>query len=432
MGTTADKLNAVLASKNAIKAAISEKTGGDAGDVMSTYAEQILGISSGGGGGIVSKPSKDVNFYDYDGTILYSYTLEEAKALTDLPAGPQHEGLVFDGWNYTLDEIKAEGEMCDVGAHYVTDDGKTRYYITTPRDNFDVQLSFTNTEANGVTIDWGDGNSTVISNSGQQLPVHTYETRGDYIIKLAVTSGTIDLGRGNSSYTAMGQMGNIYRARVATLRKLEIGANVKKITGYCFNYVVNMETITMPRIMTEIATYAFCYAYSLRHLNIPRVATLASYTCAYCGALVSVSIAGGVSSISTYGFADCTALTRINFPNSINSLGQYMLRNGRSLTRVSLPDKMASADSYILNSCYTVSHLKMPSALTSIKTNAFAGCYCILEYDFSDSTVVPSLASVSAFSNGHSNVKYLVPAALYDEWCAASYWSSLTAKIVAV
>lgn len=46
MGTTADKLNAVLASKNAIRDAITEKIGEDAGEVMSTYAEKIRGIES--------------------------------------------------------------------------------------------------------------------------------------------------------------------------------------------------------------------------------------------------------------------------------------------------------------------------------------------------------------------------------------------------
>ena len=48
MGTTADKLNKLLASKNAIKAAITEKTGQDAGDVMSSYSDQILSIQGGG------------------------------------------------------------------------------------------------------------------------------------------------------------------------------------------------------------------------------------------------------------------------------------------------------------------------------------------------------------------------------------------------
>ncbi|MBR7042325.1 MAG: hypothetical protein IKI04_02365 [Bacilli bacterium] len=49
---------------------------------------------------------KDVNFIDYDGTILYSYTAQEAQALTELPANPTHTGLTSHGWNWTLAEIK--------------------------------------------------------------------------------------------------------------------------------------------------------------------------------------------------------------------------------------------------------------------------------------------------------------------------------------
>ena len=40
-----------------------------------------------------------VRFYDYDGTLVASYTLKEAQKLTSLPYGPNHEGLIFQGWN---------------------------------------------------------------------------------------------------------------------------------------------------------------------------------------------------------------------------------------------------------------------------------------------------------------------------------------------
>ena len=48
MGTTAQKLKKLLDNKRAIRDAITEKTGEDAGDVMSTYAEKILDIEGGG------------------------------------------------------------------------------------------------------------------------------------------------------------------------------------------------------------------------------------------------------------------------------------------------------------------------------------------------------------------------------------------------
>ena len=37
---------------------------------------------------------KDVNFYDYDGTLLHSYTVAEAQELTELPELPEREGLI--------------------------------------------------------------------------------------------------------------------------------------------------------------------------------------------------------------------------------------------------------------------------------------------------------------------------------------------------
>ena len=48
MGTTAQKLQAVVNSKAAIKAAIEAKGVADVGDVLSTYADKIASISSGG------------------------------------------------------------------------------------------------------------------------------------------------------------------------------------------------------------------------------------------------------------------------------------------------------------------------------------------------------------------------------------------------
>lgn len=45
---TADKLQAILNSKNAIKNAINSK-GGNVGDVLSTYAQAILDLQTGGG-----------------------------------------------------------------------------------------------------------------------------------------------------------------------------------------------------------------------------------------------------------------------------------------------------------------------------------------------------------------------------------------------
>ena len=48
------------------------------GSTSDAMAGLIEAIQAGGGGTITPASSKDVNFYDYDGTLLYSYTLEES------------------------------------------------------------------------------------------------------------------------------------------------------------------------------------------------------------------------------------------------------------------------------------------------------------------------------------------------------------------
>lgn len=40
---------------------------------------------------------KDITFYDYDGTIVASWTLEELATKTALPDYPSHEGAYLSG-----------------------------------------------------------------------------------------------------------------------------------------------------------------------------------------------------------------------------------------------------------------------------------------------------------------------------------------------
>ena len=63
---------------------------------LKALCEKNAGGSGGGGSGGSSAASpKDVNFYDYDGTLVASYSLSEAQSLTALPDGPTHDGLTF-------------------------------------------------------------------------------------------------------------------------------------------------------------------------------------------------------------------------------------------------------------------------------------------------------------------------------------------------
>ena len=172
---------------------------------------QVEGIFTGGSGASPSAKPNDVTFIDYDGSVLYSYSMEEAQELMELPELPSHDGLVCQGWNWTLEAIKALNRPVTVGAMYITDDGATRLHIRIETvGRMTVPLYIGQTVANGVSIDWGDGSTAeTLSGTGNANTSHTYADPGDYVISLMPQDGcTLSFGDGSSSYCVMGSTAN--------------------------------------------------------------------------------------------------------------------------------------------------------------------------------------------------------------------------------
>ena len=96
------------------------------------------------GGGFVEK--KDVNFYDWEGTLLFGYSVEEVQAMTSLPApdtspnyqSVDHDLLTFQKWTRSLANIKTwvqnhSDQSLGVGAIYTTTDLQNHDYWNNPR-----------------------------------------------------------------------------------------------------------------------------------------------------------------------------------------------------------------------------------------------------------------------------------------------------------
>ena len=530
----------------AIASAIRGKNGSTEKYAPGDMAAAISAIQTGGGGGA----AKDyVKFYDYEGTLLHSYSKDEVEALTELPPLPSHDGLICQGWNWSLEDIKAEGKETNVGAMYITDDGKTRLYITiAAEERMDVPLCFLQTVANGVTIDWGDGSATeTLSSIGEIATVHSYTSIGDYIITLDVVDGcTLQLGKGSYNYGIVGAAtysGSVYGDMI---RKVEIG-DATYIRDYALVYCYHLTSITIPKSATRLGANTFYDCDSLTGLTIPNgVTSIGSNFVSNCNALTSIAIPKSVSSVDTNAFNACTILTRITIPNSVKTVSTRMYSNCRSLTSIQISDGTRSIGDYAFDGCYTLASVTIPDSVTSIGISAFNGClsltniaipdsvtsigntafancnslssivipngvtsisdgtfrdcacltritipdgvtsigksafqscktltsiaipdgvtsisdsafnYCralvsiiipgsvtsignnafymclaMKFYDFTKHTAVPTLANANAFQNIPSDCEIRVPAALYDEWIAATNWSTYAANIVA-
>ena len=404
------------------------------------FSSEIASIESGGGSAAPSLAMpNDVNFIDYDGTILYSYTRGEFLALRDMPALPEHEGLICQGWNYTIGDAKsyvAGLGMLDIGAMYITDDGNTRLYIRIAAEGrMTVPLYFSQTSANGVTIDWGDGSATqTLSGTGNVNTSHTYSTIGDYIITLKVTSGTLGLGHslGAASYCVMGSTSYLGRIYCNMLQKVEIGSGVTSIGNSALYGFHSLVSITIPKNVTSINNSAFYYCYSLNSIAVPSgVTSIADNAFYFCYSLASITIPKSVTSIGNGAFYNCSSLNSIAVPSSVTSIADNAFNSCYSLASITIPNYVTSIGNSAFYYCYSLAKITITRSVTSISTNAFYNCYGMAMYDFTQHTSVPTLSGTNAFRNIPSDCIIKVPASLLNSWKAATNWSTYATNIVA-
>ena len=349
----------------------------------------ILVTSTGGGGGtVVPANPKDVNFYDYDGSLLYSYTIAEANLLTELPQPPTHDGLTFQEWNYPLDMVQATTNKLNIGATYITSDGKTRLYISVPANSEpglppprnQVPLYFQQTVENGVTIDWGDGSpAETLSGTGVVNTTHTYETAGDFVISLTPADGCeLGLGTGTSANCVMGSTGNNGIVYCNMLQRVEVGGSVTSIGANAFRYCYSLSSVVIPDGVTSIGDNAFHYCYSLSSVVIP----------------------DGVTSIGDNAFHYCYSLSSVVIPDGVTSIGSSAFSN-----------------------CYSLSSIVIPDGVTSIGSSAFSNCYGIKEYHCKPLTP-PTLSATSAFSGIPKDCVIYVPVGSLEAYKTATNWST--------
>ena len=400
-----------------VASAIREKGGTSDPLVYPDGFVTAIGNIQTGGGSVAGTPG-DITFYDYDGTIVTSWTLAELATKTALPDYPSHEGLICQGWNWSLADLKTTNRKMNVGAMYITDDGKTRIYIRLEEGRTSPMLGVC---PNGtVTVDWGDGTTpdTLTGTSVAAIkwtPNHAYAAPGDYVIKLTVNGrlGLFGVQFANQ-YSAIlryssgsDTRNSVYKNSV---QKIELGSGVTSFNNYSFSDCGSLATITVPNGVTSIDSSAFNG----------------------CRSLASITIPTSVTSIDSSAFIGCASLPTITVPNGVTSIGSSAFSGCRSLASITIPTSVTSIDGSAFNSCNSLATITVPNGVTSIGSSAFNGCNGVAFYDFSNHTSVPTLVNTNAFIGIAADCQIRVPSALANAWKAATNWSTYADHIVGV
>ena len=357
------------------------------------YSRVKVNVIDGRGG---VSPS-DVTFYDYNGVVVYAYTAAEFMALDAMPDNPTHNGLTAQGWNCTLSDAKtyvASYGKLNIWQMYITDDGKTRIYITLQEGRLSPYLGLA---VNGsVGIDWGDGSQhdtlTGTSTSALVFVRHFYANAGNYVITLDPDN--------RSEFAIKG---------ATECKLLSANGQLASDTGdYAYNIAI--KSVKIGRRITSIGASAFQNCHSLTSVTIPSsVTSIEQSAFSSCFSLMSITIPSSVTSIGAYVFRFCDNLTSVTIPSSVTSIGVSVFQNCYSLTSVTIPSSVTSIGQSAFQSCYNLTSVTIPSSVTSIGVTAFQNCYSIAAIHFKRSTP-PTISNANAFGNLPTDCIIYVPA----------------------
>ena len=387
-----------------------------------------------------SADAGDVTFYDYDGSVVASYTKTAFASLTSMPPNPDRtsDGLTAQGWNWTLSDAKtyvaAYGRL-NIGQMYTTTDGKTHVYIhiddDAPSSRTTFTLHFGQSVANGVKVNWGDGSSPeTYSGTGATGHDHTYSIRGDYEITLEVISGSLSLTGTVPSDNFNAIYGLVYGYNAGRIRRIAIGSGVTEIGNYAFYQCYNLRAVAIPNTITSIAGHTFGYCYRIPYVTIPSGVTSIGSSAFYgCCGLNTLSLPNNLSSIGDYVFHNCYNLSNVTLPSGVKSIAGYTFNNCNCLLHVTIPSGVISVGNSAFNGCYSLTSVTIPSAVTSMDNRAFYACYYMTEYHIKPTT--PPTIGTNVFYRIASDCKIYVPSASVNTYKAASEWSTYASQIYA-
>lgn len=422
------------------------KKGSSEDIVADNFPSEIASIPVGGN--TPTWQEEGVNFIDYDGTLLYSFTTQEFLATSELPQNPTHEGLTSQGWNWTwasiVDYLTDVPDAClVVGQMYTTSDGKTKIVIDI--DNSELAIALSLTLTGNCIVNWGDGSQEepITGGSGIRRLAHTYQ-KGKYTI--TISGGTIQFTSGSSGRDQIISNGSVRtyenRSTQKIVKEIYIGSNLSQLGAGCFgNFPIykitipntcqasadifsDVETLNAVVIPTSINSgLSFNSWYSLEIVSLPyNYSNYARNMFNNCYALKYIVLTKN-STVNT-SLGRTQQLKKISIPSSLNSMSSSAIATACfNLTNIDLPDIFTTLSASSFNAFYSLSKFVVKSRITNIEAQCFYEDCLLTELKF-EPTTPPTVANANAFYRLVVNCKILVPRGTLEAYKTATNYPS--------
>lgn len=298
---------------------------------------------------------EDVVFYDYDGSIVYTYSAEDFLKLSEMPANPSHEGLIAQGWNWDFGDAQSyvrKYGILDVGQMYITDDGTTRFVIDLKKSRT-LELNFCLDET--CIVDWGD-NSELVTVNGNDLTAittisHSYFNKGEYVISISGGNFILppSISYGTSACSTLfsklnGDGETIYDLGV--LKAAYFGQNITSL---------------------GIRTLAGCY--NLKEIIIPNSSFTLEHECFFQNSIHTIVLPKTVEFNETYSMGLESAKHIVLNQSSI----LFSINNNNLISRYVIPENNTAILQNMFYNCNLLKKVIIPETVTTIGGKAFYG-----------------------------------------------------------
>lgn len=277
-------------------------------------------------------------------------------------------------------------------------------------------LYFTQTAANAITIDWGDGSQPDNPSNVSGSVSHTYSEAGTYMVTINCVSGQ---GWSPGCYmvdddTTYGLVVGVNLAKLATnstLRSAFMDATndsytssyglfgcsqlthayicdgAPKIPGGFFQSCTQLTDVRVPDSITSIGNASFQNCAALQHIDLPNGVDLASAIGGFsnCSALEYFNVPSGTSWIPDSFFAQCRSLKQVYIPNSVTHIGSSAFMYCEQLSSVYMPS-VTQIGSKAFGYCWALESFDYPSGAATVPPDCFIECIGLKRISFTSNS----------------------------------------------
>lgn len=199
----------------------------------------------------------------------------------------------------------------------------------------------------------------------------------------------------------------------------EYRSALTSIRSYAFQGCTRLVLVEMPTLLS-IPSYAFNNCASLPDVSFPAVQNIGERAFYSCDKIATIDLPELVE-LGARVFQDCFAVENVNVPK-LQSVGTYSFASNRKLEKIDLPS-CTSLGTYAFYGSYilTAVILRSPILCAAGATNIFQNCYHY--HGTKHATYNPE---------GLKDGYIYVPAALVEQYKAATNWTTYASQIRAI